>query len=174
MKQNKFLLFFLIIGLFLALFGCTKSEKTFTVTFVSNNGAENTTVEVAKASDIKLPEVTKEGYELAGWYLDEAFASEFSSSVALDSNITLYAKWNELEFTVKFIVNGEEVKTEKVKYNASATAPEVNVTGKVFSKWDKDFTNVKENLTVTAVFDVLKFTVKFMNGTEEIKSEEII
>lgn len=173
MKKNKFLLFFLVVGLFFVLFGCSNKETKFNVTFVLNNNDANQTIEVSKASDIKLPSVSKEGFELEGWYLDESFSVKFDSSKELDKNITLYAKWNELEFTVKFIVDGEEVKQEKVKYNASATAPAVSVEGKVFTKWDKDFTNVKENLTVTALFDVLKFTVKFMVDDTEIKTEEV-
>ena len=69
-------------------------------------------------------------------------------------------------FTVKFVDGfGNTLKTETVAASKSATAPAAPTrTGYVFSGWDKDFSNVRENLTVTA-----KWTA---NKTESVKEEK--
>ena len=66
MKKNILFLFCLLMFV-VCLFGC---GKTYTVTFVYNNGQENTSVEVKDASEIELPTASKEGYNFGGWYLD--------------------------------------------------------------------------------------------------------
>ena len=58
-------------------------------------------------------------------------------------------------FTVTFVdYDGTELKTETVKCGKSATAPE-NPTreGYSFTGWDKDFSNVTSDMTVTAVYE---------------------
>ncbi|MBR3767723.1 MAG: hypothetical protein IKL10_05730 [Clostridia bacterium] len=63
-----------------------------------------------------------------------------------------------IKFTVTFIVNGVTVKAETVVNGKSATAPADpakyfdTVNHYTFVKWDKTFTNVIENITVTAEF----------------------
>ena len=62
--------------------------------------------------------------------------------------------------------NGTTLKTQTVSSGGSATAPSApSRTGYSFSGWDKSFTNVKSNLTVTALFrqNVTQYTVTFKN-----------
>lgn len=54
----------------------------------------------------KLPTPTKEGYEFAGWYLNDVLVTEISTSQVGD--VTLVAKWQkeETEIKVSYELNG--------------------------------------------------------------------
>ena len=172
MKNSKYLyLFLLLVSLVLCLSGCA---KTYNITFVYNNGDANTTQEVKKSEEVKLPSPNKEGYDFDDWYTDEKFSTKFVKGDKLEGDITLYANWIIKEFDVKFYSEGNLIDSQKVKYNEAATAPtSPTKEGSDFKGWDKEFTNVKGNLDVNAVFELKKFTVKFMNGSTEVKSEEV-
>ena len=169
--MKRFILLFVLLVSVMCLFGC---GKTYTVTFVYNNGQENTSVEVKNASEIELPTASKEGYNFGGWYLDSEGKTLFTEHYKLEDNITLYAYWKLKEFDVNFYVNDELVDTQKVKYGEDATAPTVDALTKYdFKAWDKEFTNVKSNLVVNAVLEIKKFTVKFMKDSTVVKTEEV-
>ena len=169
--MKRFILLFVLFVSVMCLFGCAKS---YTVTFVYNNGQENTSVEVKNASEIELPTASKEGYNFGGWYLDSEGKTLFTEQYKLEDNITLYAYWKLKEFDVNFYVNDELVDTQKVKYGEDATAPTVDALTKYdFKAWDKEFTNVKNNLVVNAVLEIKKFTVKFMKDSTVVKTEEV-
>ncbi|MCQ2608580.1 MAG: glycosyl hydrolase family 8 [Bacteroidales bacterium] len=70
----------------------------------------------------------------------------------------------EKEFTVTFVADEQIIETQTVTEGKSAKAPEEPVkTGYEFVEWDTDFTNVVEDLTVTAVFKIKTFTVTFVD-----------
>ena len=71
---------------------------------------------------------------------------------------------NNTMYTVNFIVEGEVVSTQEVKHGEDAVAPaNPELEGATFKEWDKDYTNVKENLEINAVFEKEEFTVKFLD-----------
>ncbi len=82
------------------------------------------------------------------------------------------------EFDVEFYVDGVLVSEQKVKEGEDAVKPtDPEIEGMVFSGWDTDFTNVKENLYINALFEklIIKHKATFMvNGEiyEEIEVEE--
>lgn len=74
-----------------------ETDSTYTVTFDSNGGSvveAQTVAEGQKATEPTTP--TKKGYTFAGWYTDESFENEYDFSIAVTENITLYAKWNNI------------------------------------------------------------------------------
>lgn len=75
--------------------GITPVEK-YTITFKTEDGIVLDTVEKNKGLTVKLSAYTfaKEGYRFEGWYADKNF-KEKVTSVTVDKNITLYAKWVE-------------------------------------------------------------------------------
>ena len=171
MKNKTILLFTLIFVFVVLLAGCAKS---YNITFIYNNGEENTSITCKKAEEIDLPNPSKEGYDFDGWYTDSDLKTKFSKENKLESDLSLYAKWKIKTFDVKFYVNGELVDTQKVDYNDDANAPSSLNLGKYdFKGWDKEFTNVKSDLEVNAVLSLKKFNVKFMSGTTELKKEEV-
>ncbi|MBQ7210474.1 MAG: VCBS repeat-containing protein [Paludibacteraceae bacterium] len=76
-------------------------------------------------------------------------------------------------FTVTFVgADGTTLKTESVLYGKSATPPTPpTVSNKVFAGWDKDYTNITEDLTVTALYD---FSPEVMKDTVKITPKEIM
>ena len=169
--MKRFILLLVLLVSVMCLFGCAKS---YNVTFVYNNGDENTSVSAKKADEISLSTPSKEGYDFDAWYLDSDCKTKFSKDYKLEADISLYANWIIKEFEVKFYVNDELVDTQTVKYNESATAPSnPTLTEYDFVSWDKEFTNVKSDLRVDAVLSVKKFTVKFMKDSTVVKTEEV-
>ena len=76
---------------------------------------------------------TKSGYNFAGWYLEDTFATKIETLAAAGytSEITLYAKWNKrsggggtTRYTVSFDTNGgNKISSERVKRNGTLTEP---------------------------------------------------
>lgn len=86
------------------------------------------------------------GYTFISW--DKPFNK-------LTEDITVSTVYEANEYTVKFVdgMTGQVYKTEKVKFNTSATAPEVNApSGYEFVRWDKDFTKIQGDTTFSAVY----------------------
>ncbi len=62
-------------------------------------------------------------------------------------------------------VGKKVIDTRTVSYGHSASAPKnPQQEGHTFSKWDKSFEKVKENITVNAVYDINSYTVKFVDS----------
>lgn len=56
-------------------------------------------------------------------------------------------------FTVSFYDVNELISTQIISYGEDAIEPEIPVkSGYIFEKWDKDFTNVKEDLIIKAIY----------------------
>ena len=173
MINKKYLSLFVLLFVFvLCLFGCGK--KTYNITFVLNNGEENMTAEAKSADEISFPSISKEGYEFDAWYKDSGFKEKFSNEEKLEADLTLYANWTIKEYVVKFFVDGSLVDSQNVEYNGSATAPaDPDLYQYDFAGWDKEFTNVTNNLDVNAILNLKKFSVKFMKDSQELKTEEV-
>lgn len=61
--------------------------------------------------------------------------------------------------------DGGIIKTETVQYDNNATAPAAPTrTGYTFNGWDKGFTNITADLTVTATYTVNQYTISFDSG----------
>ena len=136
----------------------TTSKKNFVtahnpckVTFVNWDDtpltAEPVTVEYGK--NAVVPEIpTREGYTFIGW--DKSLTS-------IKSDCTIKAQYKINTYTVKFFdSNGNVIKTEKVTYNQSATAPtDVNApTGYSFLGWSTDeYLTVKSDLNIYGIYD---------------------
>lgn len=85
------------------------------------------------------------------------------------------------KYTVRFMSDGKEISSVEVEYGKSATPPTVTPQREgnercdyEFKGWDIAFDNVKQDLTVNALFEEVlkKYTVKFMSeGTEIAKMQ---
>ncbi|MCR4664648.1 MAG: leucine-rich repeat protein, partial [Paludibacteraceae bacterium] len=80
-------------------------------------------------------------------------------------------------YTVTFEdYNGYELKSEKVSEGEDATAPDDPAReGYHFTGWDKAFSNVQSDLTITATYAVNTYTVTFYDkdGTTKLKTETV-
>ncbi len=143
----------------------------YTVTFVDDEGNVLETQRV-KEGDAATPETpTKEGYTFVGW--DKDF-----SNVTEDMTVTAIFEINS--YKVTFVDMFDNIlKEEMVEFGSDATAPEApEVEGYEFIGWDTDYTNVKKDLTVKALYseidDTEYHTVTFVGFNGEIlKVEEV-
>lgn len=67
----------------------------YTITYNTNGGSEVAKAEKQTNIPKDLPVPTKEGYEFAGWYKDEALTEKVWAGSTVVKDITLYAKWTE-------------------------------------------------------------------------------
>ena len=123
---------------------------TNTVTFVDGQGKTLKTEKVESGKAATAPATPKRsGYTFTGW--DKDF-----SKVTADMTVTAQWKKNAeptpATYTVTFVDGqGKTLKTEKVKSGKAATAPaDPKRTGYTFTGWNKDFSKVTADMTVTA------------------------
>lgn len=142
----------------------TVASRTFTAGFVMNGGTivdENGIVcetrEYVEDSLI-FEDLTysKPGYEFKGWYTDADFNSLFSldgvNAKMPSSSITLYAKWNALEYSVLFDANGGEVSINKKTVLSNVELGELPVPIRQYYTFDGWFTQSGEKVTETSKF----------------------
>ena len=124
------------------------SPKTYTVTFkdgVDGKTLKTEKVESGKAATAPAPPAHT-GYTFAKW--DKAFTK-------ITANTTVTATYTQNTYTVTFKdgLDNKTIKTQKVKHGAAATAPTAPThKGYAFNKWDKAYSKVTGNLTVTATY----------------------
>lgn len=89
------------------IYGRFLSNKV-TVKFDTRGGSAINSVVVDRNSKLTNPGTpTKDNAEFLGWYKDEGLNTEFNIDTEnVTDNMTLYAKWNQTAFTVKFESNG--------------------------------------------------------------------
>lgn len=155
------------------------TRHVFHISYEVNGGVElePSGVEYKKSIET-LPTPVKENYTFLGWYTDEEFTTPYDLTTSVESDFTLYAKWIDSFFTIKFDTDGgTEVEDVVVGYNTKLTAfPEVEKTGYVFKGWysDSEFKNeykldtvVDKEYTIYAKWEIIKLTVKFLQSTFE-------
>ncbi|MGI6591597.1 MAG: InlB B-repeat-containing protein [Eggerthellaceae bacterium] len=105
----------------------------------------------------KPDEPTAEGFTFEGWYKDPEGNSiwNFETDTMPGADTTLYAKWAPITHTVAFVdPDGNPIDEQKIPDGQDAKDPGApEISGKTFTGWDKDFTNVKEDLVVTAQYE---------------------
>ena len=174
MKKISILILFFM---FFFVTGCVGSTRV--VTFNSNGGTpvEQITVGYGKTIDEPTPP-TKVGYEFEGWYLNDEL---FSFETKIVNNIILDAKWESTEEFETYVVifadfDGTILSEQEILEGEDATPP-ANPTrnGYKFIGWDREYTDVQENLFVYALYEeviVETFSVIFKDYDGKILKEE--
>lgn len=154
--------------------GWTIQNYTITeyeVKFVDWDGTIIKTEQVINGSSATAPtDPVREGYTFIGW--DKNY-----SNVTEDLIITAVYKINR--YRVEFLDwDNTLLMSDSVDWNNSANAPEDPIRiGYTFIGWDKDFSNITEDLTITAQYELgedANFIVIFnTNEGDEILSNDI-
>ena len=167
--------------------------EEYTVTFNAYGGFPTPDEQHVKSGGkAVLPvEPTLKGYIFAFWYLgeDEQNATAYDFDTPVTENITLTAKWNINKYTVAFNTDGGTPvpPAQEVEYGLTATKPDdPTLKGYTFAFWylgdDEqnatayDFnTPVTENITLTAKWNINKYTVTFdsYGGTPVPPAQEV-
>ena len=173
--------------------GSVHVTEEYTVTFNAYGGFPTPDEQHVKSGEkAVLPaEPTLKGHTFAFWYLgdDEQNATAYDFNTPVTENITLTAKWNINKYTVTFnSYGGTPVPpAQEVEYGLTATKPDdPTLKGYTFAFWylgdDEqnatayDFnTPVTENITLTAKWNINKYTVTFNSygGTPVPPAQEV-
>lgn len=114
-----------------------------------------------------LPTPTREGYTFIGWFEDADKTIPVTNDSIVDPEVlTLYAKWQIIEYMVRFLdYNGSELKTELVPHGSAATPPSnPSRVGYTFTNWDKEYTVITSNLDIKAIYTINSYTLT-LNAT---------
>jgi uncharacterized repeat protein (TIGR02543 family) len=146
----------------------------YTVTFDPNGGTVNPTSKLVTFGSQygTLPTPNRHGYTFISWTDDDVHDNTVTETthVCIAGDHTLYAQYVVNTYTVTFIDwDGNVIKTETVEYGQSAIAPPNPLrSGYTFEGWDKDFTNITDDLIVTAQYTMdlsqmylLSYTVEY-------------
>lgn len=141
----------------------------YTVTFMDGEKVLETFTNVTHGDTVTAPEVPKkDGKTFKEW--DKDFSK-------VTSDLTINAVYDVDTFTVTFKDGEKVLETQTVEYEAAATAPDIArlspPEGMHFSKWDKDFSKVTEDIEVSAVYELNVYTVTFKNGETTLKTEMV-
>src|SRR5690606_3989105 len=78
-----------------------------TITFETNGGSVVGAITQAQGSTVVAPaNPIKEGYTFGGWYSDEGLTTSYTFTTMPTNDLTLYAKWNFVTYTMTFDSNG--------------------------------------------------------------------
>ncbi len=112
----------------------------YTISFDSKGGSSVSSITQDYGSTINPPaSPTFTGYTFNYWFLDgETKPYTFSTMPA--KNITLSADWTINRHNVKFIVDGEEYRTDRYNFNESIVLPTLTKTGYTYDLWYTDST----------------------------------
>jgi len=136
-----------------ALYDVNKYE----VKFYDATGKVIDTQEVEYGKSAEAPSApTKEGYTFKEWDQDYTFVK---------GNLIVKPVFEANKYTVKFVdAEGNTIDTQEVEYGKSAEAPSAPTKeGYQFVGWDKDYSVVESNLTITAKYEKAKFLVEFLD-----------
>ena len=111
-KIKKLITLAMLIVLPFAITGCDDEENDeYKLNFISENNKVYYTITSQGKENIDLPEEpSRKGYTFGGWYLDEsytiAFTSESLLNKNLEGNLTIYAKWDAINYNITYHLDG--------------------------------------------------------------------
>jgi uncharacterized repeat protein (TIGR02543 family) len=158
--------------------------KMYTLTYVTNKGTEiapETYTEGTKV-DLTKKTTTLDGYTFKGWYSDEALTTKVDE-VTMDKDQTVYAKWDQIYYTLKYETNGgTAVESKSVAANAATDVDgKTTKDGYKFLGWysDKELTKpitkiekMTGDVTVYAKWQEITYTLTYVsNGGTEFDAE---
>ena len=144
----------------------------YTITY-DENGGSTVGDDCGTTLPSELPTTTKSHYTFIGWYMDKELNTPATAGAKLTQNTTLYAKWEEIKFTITWSINENTTNSQELQEGTTITPPAdldaatYACEDKVFVGWVgasidgstneepdfiTDFGNVKENKTYYAVF----------------------
>ena len=149
------------------------------VSFVTNCETTLSSQTIKKGSKITAPEISRNNYNLVGWFIDEQFTTLWDFNNNITTDLTLYAKWEIVTNNVTFDYNGGKVgdntrQVVKVEINGIVSKPDVNNTPTlekyIFIGWFTDLnsdvefdfsTPIVSDLTIYAKWEKVIFNVTF-------------
>lgn len=175
-------------------FGCviqdidpTEKDETYTVNFIVDG--ETVDIKTSKYNSVVgLPKdpMVEAGYKFEGWYTDDGtYKNEFTAETKITENTVVYAKITRISYTIKFVMDGEEVNTANAYYNGTVKLP-TGITvkdGYMIEGWYTDNgtfknkftadTKITEKIEVYANITRITYTVKFIVEGKEYTTRTV-
>ncbi len=129
--------------------------ETFTVSFYDYDGSFIYAVEVEAGTSILETIIpTRPDYTFIGWNI---------SLTNIQYDLSATARYELNKYTVTFLDwDGTVLSSELVEHGSDAVAPTTpHRNGYSFIAWDVDFTQITNDLTVTAVYQIIDYWVSF-------------
>jgi len=168
----------------------------YTITYNLNGGANgaNPATYNVETANITLANATKEHYTFGGWYSDETLENVVETiTCANGGNVTLYAKWTVVDYTITYNLNGGTNGANSATYNvetANITLANATKEHYTFAGWytDEALENVVEtitcanggNVTLYAKWTAVEYTITYNDAgtnsnpaTYTVESEKI-
>jgi uncharacterized repeat protein (TIGR02543 family) len=133
-------------------FTLTVYNSSYTVLFNANGGTGTLAVQPIDSNtsaNLKPNTFTRTGYVFAGWNTaangsGTSYANGASYTMSAAPNVTLYAQWTAINYTVTFDANGGTgtMSDQTIAFNASA-----NLTSNAFTRWGYTFAGWNGNYT---------------------------
>ena len=146
-------------------------QTTITINASANGGTTTATEYVITCglnTTVDFPAsaytATRDGFSFLGWNTDANASAGSKATFSVPLASTVYAIFSVLKYNVYFInpITNEQISKQSVEYGKDATAPSVDTYAKkdvnshyIFMGWDKEFTNIKSDTTVLAVFEAV-------------------
>ena len=139
-----------------------------TVTFNPNGGTLTgaaTSSEQQNAPIAQPADPTRTGHTFTGWYQDSACTQPWDFRDWVTGDMTLYAGWRILDYTIYFdTAGGSNIGHITQNYGTAITAPAAPTkTGYTFTGWDPELpaTMPAKVMTVTAQWSINQYTITF-------------
>ena len=144
--------------------------QQYTIHFETEGGSEVASMMLDFGATIVKPQdPVKTGHGFGGWYLDNLFTNEASFGTMPSENITLYAKWNVIIYTLTFVDDDNRmILSESFAFGSDLnqlTPPVVEKTGHSFSGWDSILPNTMpdRDVTLKATYTINTYTIEFLD-----------
>lgn len=151
-------------------------DLTFAINYVLDGGtnSENNPNEyVPEKLPLLLENPTKSGYKFVGWYDNENFTGESITEISAGTmgDVTLYAKWNALDYRISYELNGGINAENPDGYDVSDLPVSLHApsrTGYIFKGWYMGENRVLAipvgttgNVVVSAKWEPITYTIDF-------------
>ncbi len=142
---------------------------SYTVTFVDYDGTVLSIQQIDKGKSAKSPAYPERAANAQYTYVFSGWDTDYSD---VQSDLTVTATYVQItnKYTVTFVdYDGTVLRTQNVEYGSSAVAPASPLRdGYTFSGWDKSYSNVTGELTVTAQYRKKAESVVITTGSLRI------
>ena len=145
--------------------------NVYQVNFVTS-GSEVNSILVTYDQSFEIPESSRTGYIFNGWYMENTFETLYNGEPILD-NLTLYAKFSIITYTINYYINGEIDSFIQVDYGNTfiLMIPEAEYP---FMNWylDSNFITVYQdgpvysNLNLYGRFNDGQYTIVFYDSDQ--------
>lgn len=151
-------------------------DLTFAINYVLDGGtnSENNPNEyVPEKLPLLLENPTKSGYKFVGWYDNENFTGEAITEISAGTmgEVTIYAKWNALDYRISYELNGGTNAENPDGYDVSDLPVSLHApsrTGYIFKGWYMGENRVLAipvgttgNVVVFAKWEPITYTIHF-------------